>query len=240
MRKLEEILQKPRVAPLSNDWQVSIIQSDDCLSYIAWNESSRESLIVDPKREDKESYLAVWRGLKGFRCLGVFDTHTHADHVSLASELSQEIEAPLIMHDLAPSRRVDIRISRDTFLQSAAAPVQIIMTPGHTSDSITILWGPYVFGGDTLLYGDVGRDDLPTGNPEDHFESLQKLKARIQPGQILLPGHDHKGGRASDWATQLQVNESLRQERAAFVAEAGAFRANAPKNFKESLFENFR
>ena len=239
VRKLEEILQNPKCLP-ARDWQLRVIQSDECLSYVAWNESSREALVIDPKREDKDAYLALAKELNGFRWLGVIDTHTHADHISYAADLALTLQAPLIMHERAPSRRIDIRVSRDTTLSSAASPIQLILTPGHTHDSLTALWGPYVFSGDTILFGDVGRDDLPTGSPEAHFESLERLKARIQSGQILLAGHDHKGGRASDWATQLQINESLKQERQLFVAESGAFTTNPPKLFKESLFENFK
>jgi glyoxylase-like metal-dependent hydrolase (beta-lactamase superfamily II) len=103
-----------------------------------------------------------------------------------------------------------------------------------------VIWGPFIFGGDTLLYGDTGRDDLPGGDPEAHYDSVQSVKAHARPEMIVLPGHDHKGGRASTWATQLKVNSSLTQEREDFVREAGSFEAPAPKLLKKSLFENFK
>jgi glyoxylase-like metal-dependent hydrolase (beta-lactamase superfamily II) len=94
--------------------------------------------------------------------------------------------------------------------------------------------------GDTVLYGDSGRDDLPGGNAPAHYESLEKLKKVLIPEQVCLPGHDHQGGRASTWGTQLKINASLMQEREDFIRESEAFDAPAPKDLKRSLRENFK
>ena len=239
IKSLEQILVPGESVP-KTPWQLRVVQSDQCLSYVAWNESTREALLVDPKREDKTAYHAIASDLTGYRWLAVIDTHTHADHVSAASDMADELIAPLVMHVTSPSRRVHMRTSRDTFLPSQAAPVQILQTPGHTPDSLTVLWGPFLFGGDTLLFGDTGRDDLPGGDPEAHFDSLVKIKSLATPEMILLPGHDHKDGRASSWGTQLKINSSLTQGREDFIREASAFDAPAPTLLKESLRKNFR
>ena len=49
--------------------------------------------------------------------------------------------------------------------------------PGHTQDSMLVEIGNYVFTGDFLFTGDggVGRDDLPSGRMEDHWNSLSVL-----------------------------------------------------------------
>src|SRR5262249_42878528 len=117
--------------------------------------------------------------LSGLRFVAVIDTHTHADHVSCAADLAQALRAPLIMHLSSPSRRVELRVSRDTVLPLAAGPLRLLETPGHTPDCVTPIWGPFLFGGDVLMYGDTGRDDLPGGDPAAHWESLQKIKAAV-------------------------------------------------------------
>jgi sulfur dioxygenase len=239
VRNIDQMLIEGERAPAA-PWKGKAVQSEDCLSYIVWNELTREALIIDPKREDAAAYTNIVNELKNYRWLGVIDTHTHADHVSMAAELANNLRSPLIMHADSPSKKVDIRVSRSTTLSSAAGNLRFLMTPGHTQDSITVIWGPYLFGGDTILFGDVGRDDLPGGSPELHYESVQLLKAEATPELIILPGHDHKGGRASSWATQLKVNTSLTQARAEFISEAASFEAPAPRLLKESLRENFR
>lgn len=239
IKNLIEIMQEGGDLP-SKEWQLRMIQSEQCLSYIAWNERTKEALLVDPKDTDCDAYFQIAETLKGYRWIGVVDTHTHADHISAAAHMAQKLSAPLIMHVLALTQRVDIRISKSTHWETQAGALLFLLTPGHTPDSMTVSWGPYLFGGDTLLYGDTGRDDLPGGSPEAHYESMQLIKSAARAEMILLPGHDHKGGRASTWSKQLEVNASLTQGRDEFVREAAAFEAPAPKLLKQSLKENFK
>ena len=224
----------------ATEWRLLAIRSEQCMSYIAWNERTREAILIDPKMEDQASYQKIHIELENYLWLAVIDTHTHADHVSIAALMAQDFKAPLVMHVLSPSARVHLRVSKETFLPAHAAAVQLIPTPGHTQDAITVIWGPFLFGGDTLLYGDTGRDDLPGGDPEAHYASIQKIKELARPEMIVLPGHDSKGARASSWSTQLRENPSLIQDRESFVREASAFEAPAPKSLKKSLHENFK
>jgi glyoxylase-like metal-dependent hydrolase (beta-lactamase superfamily II) len=239
IKTLEELLPNPETLA-DPQWQVRAIQSEECMSYVAWNSRTKEAIIVDPKLGCQDAYAKLVEELKGYCWLAVFDTHTHADHISSAADLAMYVNAPLVMSEKAPSRRVNLRVSGKTLLPNLAASIIFVPTPGHTNDGMTIFWGPYIFGGDTLLYGDTGRDDLPTGDPEAHYESLQKIKEVARAGMFLLPGHDHKGGRASSWEKQLQLNSSLTQDRDTFVREAAAFTSAAPRLLKESLLENFK
>ncbi len=239
IKTLQEILTDGE-KPISPEWNLFAIHSDDCQSYIALNEKTRETLIVDPKREDLEAYRSVLTKIKDPRILCIVDTHTHADHISIAAQLAEELNVPLVMHEKSPTQRAHLRISRSTTLPAQAGAMTFLTTPGHTPDSLTVLWGPFLFGGDTVLYGDVGRDDLPGGDPEAHYKSLQLVKTHATPEMIVLPGHDFKGGRASSWKTQLSINSSLTQGHQDFVREASEFNAPAPKLLKESLKENFK
>lgn len=241
VKKITEMMTES-MPSISAEWDARSIRSDECVSYVSWNTKTKEAIIVDPKVEDMDSYLEVAKSIPGYLWLGVIDTHTHADHVSCAAELSTRLGAPYVMHEKAPSARVSIRVSglKSTAFPARAGPLLFIPTPGHTPDSVTVIWGPYIFGGDTVLFGDVGRDDLPGGNPEAHYESLSLIKAVARDDMILLPGHDHKGGRASSWKEQMQINTSLSQTRDVFVREAAAFDAPAPALLKKSLRENFK
>lgn len=236
---LEKLLAEGDKAP-NNEWGLKAVQSDQCISYAVWNSATKEALLVDPKDEDLQAYRMIAKELNSYRWIAVIDTHTHADHVSVAAQVAEELGVPLVMHENAPSKRVHIRISKDTAIPTQAGPLQFLITPGHTQDSVTAIWGPFIFGGDTILFGDVGRDDLPGGSAEDHYDSIQKVKACAQSEMILLPGHAYKGGQASTWGTQLRINSSLTQPRDEFIKEAGEYDAPAPALLKKSLKENFK
>jgi len=237
VKTFEEMIQDGSTLP--QGWDVRAVVNDDNLTFLGMNSVTKEAIWVDPMKDDFEVLLSESRKLEGYRFLAVIDTHTHADHISCAADLAEAVGAPLVMHEGAPSRKIHLRVSRDVALPAVAAPLEILVTPGHTRDSITPVWGPFVFSGDTLIYGDTGRDDLPGGDPVSHYESLQKIKARAKNEMILLPGHDAQA-RISSWKTQLAVSPSLSQPREVFVAEAGAYVGPSPKLLKESLFYNFQ
>jgi glyoxylase-like metal-dependent hydrolase (beta-lactamase superfamily II) len=228
-------------AELPKDWRAKAVINDDNMTYVIWNEASREAIAVDPMREDWETLVGLARNeLRGYRFVAVIDTHTHADHISCAAALANELGAPLIQHQLSPSRRVHLRVSQDTALPTAAGPLKLLVTPGHTPECITPIWGPFLLGGDMLLFGDTGRDDLPGGDPAAHWESIQKIKAHATPGMLLLPGHDGEGGRVSSWRHQLEISPGLKQDQETFIQDAGSYVGPSPRILKESLYENFK
>jgi sulfur dioxygenase len=220
-------------------WDVKVLINDDNFSYVVWHKKSLDGIIVDPAREDLPEAMHLTGTIKNIRWL-VIDTHTHADHISGAAELANKLDAPLIMSQHSPSTRIQIRISADTTLPLAGGPLKFIASPGHTPDSMSLSWGPFLFTGDTILFGETGRDDLPGGNSEIHFLSLEKIKKQVNNNTLVLPCHDSEGGRISSWATQMKVNSALTQSHEQFVSEATSYASPAPRLLKESLFENFR
>lgn len=226
-------------APDLGPWHAEAVLNDDNLAYLLSNRTTREAIWVDPVREDLDQMAEMTRALKDYRIVAVIDTHTHADHISGATELARRVGAPLIMQQWAAPSSVDFRVARDTALHTVAGPLRFLMTPGHTRDSMSIQWGPFILAGDTILYADTGRDDLPTGDATQHYESLVKLKKELSSDLVFLTNHDSRA-RACTWAHQLETNPSLKQSREEFIPEAEAFRGPSPVKLKESLFENFK
>ncbi len=238
VKPLSEILVDKAKIPAG--WAGKVVINEDNLTFLVWNESSKEALFVDPMLDDWDELIREAAALKGYRFIAVIDTHTHADHISCAARLAEHVKAPLIQHVLSPSSRIHLKVNRDTALSTGAGPLHLLVTPGHTAECITPIWGPFLFGGDMVFYGDTGRDDLPGGDPAAHWESLQKIKAHAEPDMLMLPGHDNKGGRASSWKTQLEINPALAQDKETFIHDGGAWVGPSPKLLKVSLYENFK
>lgn len=224
---------------LKDDWDGVLIQNDDNLTYFLFNKKTKEGVFIDPMKDDWTTLERLVRDYRDIRTVAVIDTHTHADHISCAADLATLTGSPLVMHSKAPSRKIHLRVSADGCLSTAAGPLKLFETPGHTHDSICVIWGPFLAAGDTLLYGDCGRDDLPTGNPEEHYMTVRKLERNVNAETLVLPGHDQEG-RTSSWATQVKLNTMLTMDKETFVREAAAYVGPSPKILKESLFENFK
>ncbi len=87
-----------------------------------------------------------------------------------------------IMHEKAPAKCVTIRVKDGDEVVLAGQKATIWETPGHTKDSISVLFDDKLLSGDFLFLDDAGagRDDLPGGDPNAHWHSLQRLKRVIR------------------------------------------------------------
>ncbi|HHV38212.1 MAG TPA: MBL fold metallo-hydrolase, partial [Tepidimicrobium sp.] len=68
-------------------------------------------------------------------------------------------------------------------------PIRIIHTPGHTPGSITINIENFLFTGDTLFAGSIGRTDFPEGSFRDIINSIEKKLLVYPDDTIVYPGH---------------------------------------------------
>ena len=60
-------------------------------------------------------------------------------------------------------------------IELCGVKIKVIATPGHTVGSVSFLIGGYLFTGDTLFKGSIGRSDFPGGNYEQLVKSVKKL-----------------------------------------------------------------
>ena len=145
-------------------------------------------------------------------------THGHEDHTYCCDDLADALDIPVYMHygDLplvqgngssqAYCRPVysEIRELTEGEMTIGSFRLQIIHTPGHSQGSTCIRYRDYLFTGDTLFAGSVGRTDLYGGDEEMLKNSLLKLKKL--PGSLTVcPGH----GPASQLADEFKYNRYI-------------------------------
>jgi len=187
--------------------RVKQFSAGSCYSYIL--SSDKQALIIDPHislRADYVTYLAKNK----LQFVYILDTHTHADHFSLASVLKKECNAPVLMHQKAISEVASRRLSDNEEIKFAQGSFKVLYTPGHTDDAISIYCEGMLFTGDVLLIGSVGRTDFQNGSPESMFDTLQRIKSLPQE-TIIYPGHDYHGLRASVLSKEKTTNPFLLQ-----------------------------
>lgn len=117
----------------------------------------------------------------------IISTHNHYDHVDGNEELLKNTDAKLVMHKTC---KCDIGVDEGDILNIGESKLKILHTPGHTMDSICLLLNDiYLFTGDTLFVGGIGRIFCENGE-EKQKETIKRLMNL--PGNIqVMPGHNY-------------------------------------------------
>jgi glyoxylase-like metal-dependent hydrolase (beta-lactamase superfamily II) len=214
------------------------IATGGCQSYLVGCEGTLCGAVIDPEISQVDRYRAR-ASHHGLHIRYVIDTHTHADHFSAGKALSEALNAPLVMHASSPAPHASLRLDDDDMLLVGDLRVHALHTPGHTADSMCLLVGDRVFTGDTLLIGGTGRTDLPTGDPDQLYDSLFGKLLKLDPALAVFPAHDYKGGQRSTLGAEIAGNPRLqKRDRAAFTAMMRELNLSAPTHLTEALRTN--
>ena len=172
-------------------------------SYLIGDEASGTAIVVDPQR-DIAQYLSDSQRF-GLQIRHVFLTHFHADFVAGHLELRDRCGATIHLGSRAQAEYTFVAMNDRDVLEFPGLRLQVLETPGHTIESISILVfdlakdsaKPYaVLTGDTLFIGDVGRPDLRaslgwTANElgSHLYDSLHKQLLPLQDETLVYPAH---------------------------------------------------
>ena len=178
-------------------------------TYVVYDEEQKEAFIVDPggKSPEMESFIESKKLTVKFIIL----THGHGDHIGGVEEYRQKYNAPVYAHfkekemlaspDYNSSRYMlqqPISIEADKWLNDndeipfCGDSLKIIHTPGHSPGGICILLPKtkWLFSGDTLFRGSIGRTDFPLCSTADLFDSIRSRLFVLDPEIEVFPGHE--------------------------------------------------
>ena len=172
-------------------------------SYLIGDEESTAGIVVDPQR-DVQQYLEDAEEL-GVRIRHVFLTHFHADFLAGHLELRDACGADIRMGARAQTEYPLVPMKDGDALDFPGLRLQVLETPGHTIESISILVfdlkkdreKPFaVLTGDTLFIGDVGRPDLRASLGwtaqelgEHLYDSLHTKLMNLPDETLVYPAH---------------------------------------------------
>ncbi|PID68150.1 MAG: MBL fold metallo-hydrolase [Flavobacteriia bacterium] len=176
----------------------------DCLAEAAYFVTSRgEAVVIDPIR-DIESYLDRLKKHDA-RLKYIFLTHFHADFMGGHQDLARATGATIVVGPTELKTGYKTHVAHDGELFTlGAVSLELLHTPGHTTESSTLLLRdqdhePYcIFTGDTLFIGDVGRPDLAQKVVEDLtqeklarmlYHSLRHKIMTLPDEVIIYPNH---------------------------------------------------
>jgi hydroxyacylglutathione hydrolase len=165
-------------------------------SYLIACDRTREAVVVDPRRDIDVFVTAAER--HGLRISQAIETHTHADFVSGARELAAT-GAEVVAGPGAGLQFPYREASHRQQWRVGDIDLEILHTPGHTPEHISILVresgrAVRVLTGDTLFVGAVGRPDL-LGEDRARalagqlYDSLFTTLLRLDDDVEVHPGH---------------------------------------------------
>ncbi len=210
------------------------------VTYIVRDPNSKKCAIVDSVldfdyasgRTDTRSADMVIDFVKdkGYEVEWLLETHVHADHLSAAPYLQQQLGGKIAIGE-------NIRIVQDTFgkvfnegtefqrdgsqfdalfkegdsFHLGQMRGDVLHTPGHTPACLTYVIGDAAFVGDTLFMPDFGtaRCDFPGGSADMMWDSVQKILALPDETRIFV-GHDYKAEGRDTYAWETTVGEQKR------------------------------
>lgn len=162
-----------------------------CLSYLIILPDLKSSLIIDPVF-DGTVYLDFIKENK-LKLKAVLDTHLHADHVSGGRKLAQKYKIPYLLPDNSKVFFKFSPLSKNLAKLFRQVNYEIIPTPGHTKESVTLLLeNNFLFTGDTLFIDIVGRSDTGDHHEEYADNLFQSVKDRLfvlNESLFVLPSH---------------------------------------------------
>lgn len=214
------------------------VATGGCQSYFIACGDTSAAAVIDPEVRQIARYQALATQY-GARIRYVIDTHTHADHFSGSKQLGQSLGAPVVAHQLSPSPYVTMRVDEGDVIKVGNLRLTVMHTPGHTKDSMSLVMNDRVFTGDALLIGATGRTDLPSGDPDQLYDSLFNKLLKLDPALRIYPAHDYKGHTCSTLEEEKRSNPRLqKKEREEFVAMMQAHSPSMPEHLNEALRVN--
>lgn len=164
---------------------------------------------------------------KGLRVEWILESHVHADHLSAAPYLQENLGGKIgigsnitvVQDTFGKVFNEGTRFQRDgsqfdaLFRDGDSFHIgqmrgDVLSTPGHTPACMTYVIGDATFVGDTLFMPDFGtaRCDFPGGSSETLFNSIQKILALPDDTRIFV-GHDYKAPGRDEFAWETTVGE---------------------------------
>jgi glyoxylase-like metal-dependent hydrolase (beta-lactamase superfamily II) len=204
-------------------------------SYVVRDPDSQSCLIIDSvldydpasgrtKTDSAEKIVAFVREQQ-LTVEWLLETHVHADHLSAAPYLKQQLGGTLAigaeitavqkvfsaLFNVEPQFATDgsqfDRLLKDgDTLSVGGLTVQVLHTPGHTPACLSYVIGDAVFVGDTLFMPDYGsaRCDFPGGNAQTLYASIQRLFTLPDSTRMFMC-HDYKAPGREEYCNETTV-----------------------------------
>ena len=216
-------------------------EATNTISYVVHDPVSREAAVIDSVLDYEAASGRTSSGsaeriveyvtANDLSVSWLIETHAHADHISAAPYLQEEIGGKLaIGKDIIRVQEVFGKLFNagsdferdgsefdhlftdgDTFALGQIKAIALHV-PGHTPADMAFIIGDAAFVGDTMFMPDFGtaRADFPGGDAGQLYQSIRRLLELPEETRIFLC-HDYKAPGRDDYAWETTVGQQRRE-----------------------------
>jgi glyoxylase-like metal-dependent hydrolase (beta-lactamase superfamily II) len=198
-----------------------VVGSFMVFAYLVGCKKTGEGLVIDPAG-DTDLIIKKARE-KNITIKYLINTHTHGDHTMGNAQMVKKTKAKIIVHELESSNLTanahmfamfngevsspaDILVKDDDIIKVGEISIKVLHTPGHSQGGICLYVPGYVFTGDTLFVGAIGRTDFQGGSFEILSQAIRTKLYTLPEDTVVLPGHDYGASKTSTIGNEKRYN----------------------------------
>ena len=175
-------------------------------SYLVEDEKTHDAVVIDSNLEPE--LMIQLAGERAAKVRAILLSHTDLDHIAGLHELLQAFGAiPIAVHEAErdviekgrPLRRefspIATRVNGVTTLvegepyRAGSLEFEVLHTPGHSPGGVTLKINGFLFTGDALFAGSIGRSDFANSDTDALLGGI-RTKLLTQPDDsIVYSGH---------------------------------------------------
>ncbi|WP_211225215.1 MBL fold metallo-hydrolase [Photobacterium halotolerans] len=250
------------------------------ISYVVYDKQGGHAAIVDSVLDFAAHSGKVWTAFADQQLAfikeqqltvdWILETHAHADHLSAAHYLREQLGSPLGVGEgivkvqktfkavfnigddelMADGQVFDHLFKDGEVFTIGALTGKVMSTPGHTNDSVTYLIEGNAFVGDTLFMPDGGtaRCDFPGGDAGVLYDSVSRLHSLPAETRLWMC-HDYQpDGRELAYVTtvaesrrnNIHIHQGVEKDAFIQVRQARDKHLDVPKLLYPSVQVNIR
>jgi len=177
--------------------------------FILGCEETQNAVVIDPGGDTDRILMTLAQ--EKLKVIYILNTHGHFDHVAGNRKMKEVTGAKLMIHPLDAPMLDQLSIGAAAFgLSAENSPpadedlndgdtlkfgnheLKVVHTPGHSPGGVAFAIQNYLFVGDTLFAGSIGRTDLPGGDFNTLITNVKTKLFAYDDSTTVFCGHGPK------------------------------------------------